>query len=538
MSYRSAQGKWDIPQSWVWTELGEVANVIGGGTPRTDDPQNFQDGDIPWITPADLSGYKQKFISKGARSITAHGLANSGARMLPAGTVLFSSRAPIGYVVIAANALSTNQGFKSFILPEGVSSDYVYYYLQRAKDLALELASGTTFLEISGTKAALIPVPLAPRPEQNRIVGEIEKQFTRLDDAVAALKRVQSNLKRYRASVLKVACEGRLVPTEAELAHKEGRHYEPASELLKRMLVERRAKWEADQFQKMTAGGKPPKNDHWKQKYKEPQQVDSKSQPRLPDGWAWATLEQVTDRVTDGTHLPPPFGENGIPFVFVQHLVGGVIRFENTKFISKEVYGSLNARCPVEKGDVLYTAVGSYGVAVEIETDKPFSFQRHIAHLHGPRILAKYLTNCLNSPMVLAQAHREARGVAQKTVTLGSLAKFLIPVPPLEEQSRIAAAIEKIEQSLKHLLAEIPAHHIRATRLRQSILLTAFSGQLVVQDATDEPAGELLEGIRAAKNGTQGVFDFNAMPKKPAVRTTQPHVAPKSAPRSKKAGAP
>jgi type I restriction enzyme S subunit len=127
--------------------------------------------------------------------------------------------------------------------------------------------------------------------EQDRIVAEIEKQFTRLDAATAALKRVQANLKRYRASVLKAACEGRLVPTEAELARKEGRAYEPADKLLQRILRERRARWEADTLAKMQASGKPPKDDHWKQKYKEPSAPDTSNLPPLPEGWCWASLE-------------------------------------------------------------------------------------------------------------------------------------------------------------------------------------------------------------------------------------------------------
>jgi type I restriction enzyme, S subunit len=89
--------------------------VVGGGTPRTSDDSNFDDGEIPWITPADLSGYSHKSIERGARNITPKGLTTSGATMMPAGTVLFSSRAPIGYVAIAANPVSTNQGFKSFV---------------------------------------------------------------------------------------------------------------------------------------------------------------------------------------------------------------------------------------------------------------------------------------------------------------------------------------------------------------------------------------------------------------------------------------
>src|SRR5438270_2238154 len=172
MSDNSGASGWEIPQSWVWTRIGEIADVVGGGTPRTDDPLNYEGGEIPWITPADLSGYTSKFIGKGARNITKRGLANSGARIMPTRTVLFSSRAPIGYVAIAENPVSTNQGFKSFVLSGGIRSDYVYYFLQRAKEITKTLASGTTFLEISGAKAALIPMPVAPAPEQDRIVAE------------------------------------------------------------------------------------------------------------------------------------------------------------------------------------------------------------------------------------------------------------------------------------------------------------------------------------------------------------------------------
>src|ERR1041385_6883406 len=100
--------KWNIPPTWCWTPIGDVCDVVGGGTPSTADPKNF-DGEIPWITPADLSGYSAKYIEAGARSLTKRGLEGSGARLMPAGTVLFSSRAPIGYVAIATRPVSTNQ---------------------------------------------------------------------------------------------------------------------------------------------------------------------------------------------------------------------------------------------------------------------------------------------------------------------------------------------------------------------------------------------------------------------------------------------
>ena len=203
----SVEAPWDVPKSWQWSPMGHACPVIGGGTPSTTNPDNFS-GDIPWVTPADMSHHVGKLIARGARSISEAGLAGSGARLLPKGTVLFSSRAPIGYVAVAANPVSTNQGFKSFVPPAGISSDYVYYWLVSAKRFAEKLANGTTFLEISGANAALIPFPLAPAAEQTRIVEKIEELLSDLDAGVAELKAAQKKLTQYRQSLLKAAVEG------------------------------------------------------------------------------------------------------------------------------------------------------------------------------------------------------------------------------------------------------------------------------------------------------------------------------------------
>ena len=152
---------WCIPDSWQWSEIGDVAAVVGGGTPKTADSGNFEGGYIPWITPADLSGYTEKYIARGERNITEKGLKGSSARLLPTNTVLFSSRAPIGYVAIASQPVATNQGFKSFVLPDGIDSSFVYYYyyLKCAKETIEGLGGGTTFNELSGAAAGRIPCP-------------------------------------------------------------------------------------------------------------------------------------------------------------------------------------------------------------------------------------------------------------------------------------------------------------------------------------------------------------------------------------------
>ncbi|MFQ5629609.1 MAG: restriction endonuclease subunit S, partial [bacterium] len=166
----------NLPKGWIWTKIGDLGTVTSGGTPSTKNVKYFG-GKIAWITPADLSGYSNKYISKGRKSLTQVGLQNSSAKLLPKGSVLFSSRAPVGYVVIAANEICTNQGFKNLVPSKEISNEFIYYYLKSAKRLAESYASGTTFLELSGTKFAQLQIPLAPFNEQHRIVEKIEELF-------------------------------------------------------------------------------------------------------------------------------------------------------------------------------------------------------------------------------------------------------------------------------------------------------------------------------------------------------------------------
>lgn len=193
----------EIPKHWKWVTLDDIGIVVSGGTPSTKEPE-FWNGDIPWITPADLSNHNEVYISKGNRNISQVGLEYSSAYLLPANSVVFSSRAPIGYVAITKNELATNQGFKNLILPsELVNPKYVYYYLKTVKELAENMASGTTFLELSATKFRQIPFPLAPIGEQNKIVEKIEELLSQAD---YSLKKLESNklklinLKRLRIS--------------------------------------------------------------------------------------------------------------------------------------------------------------------------------------------------------------------------------------------------------------------------------------------------------------------------------------------------
>jgi type I restriction enzyme S subunit len=454
---------WSVPSHWHWSTMGEVSEIVGGGTPKTDRPEYFG-GAVPWITPADLSGYRAKTISRGSRNITEEGLAHSGARLMPSGTVLFSSRAPIGYVAIAANPVATNQGFKSFVLKPNLDSNFVYYYLQRAKPMAAALASGTTFLEISGKNAARLPIPVPPLTEQRTIVAEIEKQFTRLDAGVAALKRVQANLKRYRASVLKAACEGRLVPTEAELARAEGRSYEPADQLLARILTERRKKWSG------------------RGKYKETAPPNTTKLGKLSEGWKWSTLDalaEIKGGITKDQGRKFSVPTRSVPYLRVANVQRGYLDLgEMKKIVTTE---DEIQELALKPGDILFNEGGDrdkLGRGWIWKSELPECI--HQNHVFRARLFVDSLNPKLVSWYANTFGQKFFFDEGKHTTNLASISMtklkgLPVPVPPATEQTRIVAEVERRLSAIDQLQATVIDNFQRSTRLRQSILQAAFS---------------------------------------------------------------
>ncbi len=175
-----------IPSCWQWVRLDAVGTIVGGGTPDASDSKNFADTGtgFPWLTPADLGRNSQSYISRGRRDLTEQGIHASSATLMPTGTVLFTSRAPIGYVAVAANPISTNQGFKSLVPYEMECSRFIAIVLTAFGPRIDESASGTTFKEVSGRRMAGIPCPVPPLAEQHRIVAKV-------DELVALCDRVE-----------------------------------------------------------------------------------------------------------------------------------------------------------------------------------------------------------------------------------------------------------------------------------------------------------------------------------------------------------
>ena len=183
---------------WQKIKLSDVCEVIGGGTPSTKN-YDFWNGDIPWLTPKDLSGYNSRYISKGERNITKEGLQNSSARMLPKGSILLTSRAPIGYVAIAKNDVCTNQGFKSLVLKEGYCSEFFYYLLKNNIEYIVGMGSGSTFAEISGTQVKNLEFTIPPLDIQKKIAEVLGA----LDDKIELNNKINNNLEQQAQALFK-----------------------------------------------------------------------------------------------------------------------------------------------------------------------------------------------------------------------------------------------------------------------------------------------------------------------------------------------
>ena len=430
----------EIPESWEWVRLTTLGEIVGGGTPKTNIPEYWDKGNIPWLTPADMKFVTGKYVDKGERCITEEGLKGSSAHMMPAGTIVYSSRAPIGYIAIASTELCTNQGFKSLVPVLTCIDDYVYYCLIAFTPEIQSRASGTTFKEISGTEFGKTLIPLPPLAEQQRIVKRIEDVLPALkmyDTKETALHKMNGDFPdQLRKSILQWAVQGKLVhqdPTD-----------EPASILLERIRAEK---------QQLVKEGKIKKdkhesvifrrdNSHYEKRGSDEVCIDEEIPFEIPTGWNWSRLGTCLD-VRDGTHDTPRYVAEGVPLVTSKNLSNGKIDFTTAKLISREDSQVINQRSKVESGDIMYAMIGSIGNPVLYQGNDEFSIKN--------MALFKRVSNGMDMEyvywfLVLVQEDmkKAASGGVQSFVSLGYLRNYLIPVPPIAEQKRICSTIGQI----------------------------------------------------------------------------------------------
>jgi type I restriction enzyme S subunit len=292
------------------------------------------------------------------------------------------------------------------------------------------------------------------------------------------------------------------VPTEAELARAEGRDYEPASVLLERILAERRRRWEEAEMAKMKAKGRTPKDDKWKAKYKEPVAPDSGSLPELPGGWCWSTVDQLA---SVGTGTTPKRGDsrfwNGgdVPWV-TSAVVNDKLVQAPSEYVTRAALAETNLSL-YPRGTLLIAMYGegkTRGRATVLGIEA--STNQALAALELPgasQQVRGWLFRFFEHNYL--ELRRSASGGVQPNLNLGIVRSICVPLPPIREQVRIVAEIDRSLSIAAAAQDSVASSVVKVARLRRSILKWAFEGRLVDQDPTDEPASILLERIRAER---------------------------------------
>ena len=380
----------------------------------------------------------------------------------------FGKKGDVFICVVGATAGKLNLGIDcaigrsvAAIRPkEGIDTKFIYYQLQPWVLKLRASSSGSAQGVISKAQLSEVPLLVAPLDQQKRIVAEIEKQFSRLDEAVANLKRVKANLKRYKAAVLKAAVEGRLVETEAERARREGRSYETGAQLLQRILETRRSQWQG------------------KGKYKEPAAPDTTDLPELPEGWVWATADQLTDENRAITYGVIKLGgpvDGGVPVLRSSDVRQLRIDLDDVKRISPEIAENYR-RTFLKGGEVVMTVRGTLGgIAVVPPQCNGFNVSREVAMLAlVDSQMAQLVALFVASAPLENWLMRRTKGIAYTGINIETLKALPIPVPPIAEHKRMVAEVERRLSILRETEAQVDANLLRAVHLRQSVLSRAF----------------------------------------------------------------
>lgn len=437
----------EIPENWCWTRLGSITEVVGGGTPSTRIPEYYDDGDIPWLSPADLSDYHGMYISRGAKNISSLGLSKSSARLMPAGTVCLSTRAPIGYVAIAENNISTNQGFKSFLPSKCFIPEYLYWYLKANKAMLESRASGTTFLELSGRQAKLIDFPLPPLPEQRRIASRIEWLFAKLDDAEAELREIIEQSEVQLNAILEKAIKGDLTVD-------------------------------------------------WRAKHG----ISNKT-------WQKMTLESVAMRIFDGpfgSHLKTKdYIGSGVRVVRLENLRH--LYFDDSKqsYVSEEKYDEIKAHTVLPSDIIMSTFISGNMKVCQLPEYVGFAANKADCIGIRPRqdVCTTFLLYALASTSTFEYLAGLIHGSTRPRVNTRQIKSIPIAMPCIEEQEQIAIILDGAFAKYSDAMNNASSTLELIAKVKAAILMKALCGELGTNDPDEPSSKELLASILSGNAG-------------------------------------
>lgn|SRR5262245_14347660 len=469
-----------IPSTWAWTQLGNIALQIQYGYTASADPTTT---DIRMLRITDIQNNRVDWPSVPGCQIE---LAEAEKYLLSSNDILIArTGGTIGKSFIVPDA-PVKSVFASYLIritpPQSMEARYLKIFLESPLYwIQLRLMSaGTGQPNVNGQALGRLEIPLPPLAEQKRIVAKVDELMALCDRlemqqqeretrhavlARASLARfadapTPANLnfifhKSYdiapadlRKSILTLAVQGKLVLQDPS--------DEPAQELLARIQMEK---------VQLVCDGVLKRAD---------ENVDKESASpllRLPAGWELVSLSELCTSITDGDHLPPPKAETGIPFLVISNVRWGRIDFSDTRYVGEDYFMKLDDIRKPRFGDILYTLVGSFGIPIMVNVDRPFCVQRHIGILRpSSEMSVRFLAYILESDLVFEQSAAIATGIAQKTIPLSGLRRVQLPLPPRCEQDRIVAKLDQLTKLLDWLQVQLAASSIAAEKLMEAMV--------------------------------------------------------------------
>ena len=430
----------EIPDSWVWCRLNDIASISAGGTPERHNPRFWANGTIPWLKISDITS-ANKYVKHASEYINVEGLENSSAKILPKGTLLYTIFATIGEVGILDFDASCNQAIAGVQLFNTALRDYLYYHLVNLQAFMMSISKGCAQFNINQKILKAVFVPLPPLAEQVRIVAEIEKfepliaeydkleqQATKLDD------EIYDKLKK---SILQYAIQGKLVPQDP--------NDEPASVLIERIRAEKKAKLGKKYVDSYIYKG----DDNCYYEH-----IAGRAQDELvevpfdiPYGWSWCRLA-IFAQVLGGKRIPAGrqlTNENtGHYYIKVSDMKENSVCLDKLQFVPTDIYPTIS-RYIINKEDVYITVAGTIGRVGTIPNELDgANLTENADRIVVDEIDQHWLVKCLLSDVIQEQIKEATTKVGQPKLAIARIEKFLIPLPPLAEQKRIVAKINEV----------------------------------------------------------------------------------------------
>jgi type I restriction enzyme S subunit len=407
-----------VPEGWSVYALGELGQVVGGGTPPSE-TLSYWGGSVMWATPAEITKLKSRYISKTLRTITKEGLQNSSAKLHPKGTILLTSRASIGYPAINSVPMATNQGFQSLRPNEKLDVEYGYQLILNNRNGLERLSAGSTFLEISSKEINKYKLPIPPLPEQKKIASIL----TSVDEVIENTQKQIDKLQDLKKATM--------------------------NELLTKGIGHTEFK-------------------------------DSELE-RIPKSWEVVKFDEITKSITCGVAATPDYveAEEGVPFLSAQNVQKGSVVLKTFKHISPEFHLQLTKNTKPELGDILYSRVGAgYGEAAVVNFNWEFSVYVSLTLIKlKPSCNNHFYQYFLNSRLGKDQAKAGVfAGGGVPNLNVGVVKEFVVLVPPIDEQNEIALTILSIDKSISFQRNKLS----QTQSLKKSLMQDLLTGKVRV----------------------------------------------------------